>query len=190
MLQQCFFLNKLRAFNPSTDPTMTAFQAGQIVQEFIRSALPLFAPMEPEYNGQVVEETFDVLYRNGGLGSPLDLPDPLRNADIEFQFESPLHDAIKQQKGIKFLEFKQIVAEAVALDPSTQALPDAQVILRDVADGIQVPAKWLRSEAEVETIVEEGKAQLEEQSDLDQLQQGSEVAKNLGTARKQLAEAG
>ena len=75
----------------------------------------MFEPMELEYNGALCEETFDVMWRNGGFGSPLDLPERLRNADIDFKFESPLHDAIEQQKGIKFLEFKQIVAEAVEL---------------------------------------------------------------------------
>lgn len=189
VLQQCFFLNKLRAFNPTTDPQMTAFQAGQIVQEYIRGALPLFEPMEHEYNGALCEETFDVLYRNGAFGSPMDLPEPLRNADIDFRFESPLHDAIEQQKGIKFLEFKQIVAEAVTLDPACIQLPDAPVILRDVADGIRVPAKWLRTELQVE---EAQRAVAEQQSQaamLQTMQQGADVAATLGTARKDMAQA-
>jgi hypothetical protein len=189
VLMQCFFLNKLRAFNPTTDPQMTAFQAGQIVQEYIRGALPLFEPMEAEYNGGICEETFDVLYRNGAFGSPMDLPDPLRNAEIDFRFESPLHDAIDQQKGVKFLEFKQIVAEAVALDPSTAHIPDAKVILRDVADGIRVPAKWMRTELQVEE-AQAAAAQLQQQQQvLDVLQQGADVAATLGTARKESAQA-
>lgn len=189
VLQQCFFLNKLRAFNPTTDPQMTAFQAGQIVQEYIRGALPLFEPMELDYNGGVCEETFEVLYRNGAFGSPLDLPEPLRNADIDFRFESPLHDAIEQQKGIKFLEFKQIVAEAVALDPTCAQLPDAPLILRDVADGIRVPAKWLRTELEVEDAKRVIAQEREKQALLQTLQQGADVAATLGTAKKDMAQA-
>lgn len=189
VLQMCFFLNKLRAFNPSTDPQMTAFQAGQIVQEYIRGALPLFEPMEQNYNGEVCEETFEVLYRNGTFGSPMDLPHPLRNADIDFRFESPLHDAIDQQKGIKFLEFKQIVAEAVSLDPTTAHLPDAKFILRDVADGIRVPARWIRTELQVQDAEQAAAQAAAAQEQLALMQQGSEVAKNLGTARKDLASA-
>lgn len=189
VLQQCFFVNKLRAFNPTTDPQMTAFQAGQIVQEYIRGALPLFEPMEMNYNGALCEETFDVLWRNGAFGSPVDLPDPLRNADVEFRFESPLHDAIDQQKGIKFLEFKQIVAEAVALDPAVQHIPEASTILRDVANGIRVPAKWMRTEMQVEE-AQAAAAQVQaEQQQLAQALQSSEVTKNLGTAQRDLAQA-
>lgn len=190
VLKQCFFLNKLRAFNPTTDPQMTAFQAGQIVQEYIRGALPLFEPMELEYNGAVCEETFDILYRHGAFGSPQDLPRPLKNALVEFRFESPLHQAIDQQKGIKFLEFKQIVAEAVALDPAVGYLPDATTILRDVAAGIRVPAKWIRSETEAQEKKDEAAAALQQQQLLQSLQQGADIAATLGTARKDLAQAG
>jgi hypothetical protein len=190
VLMQCFFLNKLKAFNPTTDPQMTAFQAGQLVQEYIRGALPLFEPMELEYNGAICEETFELLYRNGAFGSPQNLPKPLRNAEVEFRFESPLHDAIEQQKGMKFLEFKQIVAEAVALDQTCIHLPDAPAILRDVADGIKVPAKWIRTELQVQEASVAAAQAAQQQQALDTLQKGADVTATLGTARKDMAQAG
>lgn len=190
VLQQCFFLNKLRAFNPSSDPTMTAFQAGQIVQEYIRGALPLFAPMEIEYNGQMCEETFDVLYRNGAMGSPMDLPEQLRNADISFKFASPLHDAIEQQKGIKFLEFKQIVAEAIELDPAAQLLPDVPALMRDVAAGIRVPPIWIHTEAEMEERTAEAEAAIAKQQQLANAETGAGAMRDLGAASKDMVAGG
>lgn len=189
VLMQCFFLNKLRAFNPNTDPQMTAFQAGQIVQEYIRGALPLFEPMEAEYNGAICEETFDILYRNGAFGSPQDVPRMLRDTDVDFKFESPLHDAIEQQKGIKFMEFGQIIAQAIQLDPNCAHLPDAPIILRDVAEGIRVPAKWLRSEAQVERATKAAAEAAAEQDALANMTAGAEVTKTLGVARKDMAQA-
>ena len=189
VLQQCFFLNKLRAFNPAQDPQMTAFQAGQIVEEYVRGALPLFEPMEMDYNGGVCEETFELLWRNSAFGSPMDLPQALRNADIDFRFESPLHDTIEQQKGLKFLEFKQIVAEAVALDPTTAHIPDAPIILRDVAGAIRVPSKWLRTEEQVAEAAEAAAAQAQQKQALEQMQAGADVTQTLGAARKDLAQA-
>lgn len=189
VLQQCFFLNKLRAFNPASDPQMTAFQAGQIVEEYIRGALPLFEPMEMERNAQECDETFDVLNRNGGFGSPQDRPPALQNTEVDFTFESPLHDAIEAQKGVKFLEFKQIVAEAMALDPGVAQIPDSKVILRDVAAGVRVPSKWLRTEMEVEEAENAVAEQQEQQQMLETLQQGANVTQTLGTARKDLAQA-
>ena len=189
VLKMCFFADKLRAFNPTEDPQMTAFQAGQIVQEYIRGALPLFEPMEEDYNGALCEETFDVMFRAGGFGPVDQIPMPLRNSDIDWRFESPLHDAIEQQKGIKFLEFKQIVAEALALDPSTAHLPDAPVILRDVANGIKVPAIWLRTELQVEEAQAAAAEEKQRAATLATLQQGADVAATLGTARKDAAQA-
>lgn len=183
VLQQCFFLNKLRAFNPASDPQMTAFQAGQLVQEYIRGALPLFEPMEQNYNGEVCEETFDIMYRNGAFGSPQDIPQPLRGADVDFRFESPLHDAIDQQKGTKFLEFKQILAEAIGLDPAVAHIPDATTMLRDVATGIRVPAKWLHTELEVEESTAAANQVNQQQQVLQNLQAGSTIAKTIGEAR-------
>lgn len=184
VLQQCFYLNRLRAFNPGSDPEMTAFQAGQLVQEYIRNALPLFEPMEADYNGQICEEVFDILYRNGAFGSPQDMPQELKNADVEFRYESPLHDVIAAAKGTKFLEFKQIVAEAVALDPSCAHIPDAPTILRDVADGIRVPATWLRDEVAVEEAMAANAQAQEQQEMLSSMQQSAEIAETLGRARQ------
>jgi len=189
VLRQCFFLNKLRAFNPTTDPQMTAYQAGQLVQEYIRGALPLFEPMESEYNGAVCDETFDVLFRAGAFGSPLDVPRELRGADIDFKFESPLHDAIEQQKGIKFLEFKQIVTEALALDPAVAHIPDAVTILRDVAEGIRAPAKWMRTELEVERAQQAAAAASAAQADLASMEQAAGITEKLGKAQHSMAQA-
>jgi hypothetical protein len=49
MIAQAFFLNKLAM--PNRGPEMTAYEVGQRIQEYIRGALPIFEPMEMEYNG-------------------------------------------------------------------------------------------------------------------------------------------
>ena len=117
------------------------------------------------------------------------VPEQLREAEIDYQFSSPLHDAIDAQKGIKFLEFKQIVAEAVALDPGAAHIPDAVVILRDVANGVKIPSKWLRGEQEVKQLAAQAAEANQEQNTLDQMQQGADVTQTLGAARKDLATA-
>jgi hypothetical protein len=126
---------------------MTAFQAGQIVQEYIRGALPLFEPMEQERNGGVCEETFEVLYATAPSAPVDSMPQAAAQRRHRLPLREPAARRDRAQKGTKFLEFKQIVAEAIALDPTVAHIPDAKVILRDVANGIRVPAKWLRTES-------------------------------------------
>lgn len=187
ILKECFYLNRLSL--PRNEGDMTAYETAQRVQEYIRGALPLFEPMEAEYNGALCEETFQVLQRAGAFGSPFDVPRSLRGADIQFRFESPLHDAIERQKSTQWLEAKQIIADAVAVDQSAIAMIDAKTALRDVLDGIGVPAKWMRSEIEVSDIEAAQKAAIESQQTLAAMQQSSEVAANLGTAQKNIAKA-
>jgi len=188
MLMQAFYLNKLNL--PQRAAEMTAYEVGQRVQEYIRGALPLFEPMEYERNGQIWEKTFHILRRRGAFGSELDWPKELRVEDIEYHFESPLHDAIDAVKGAKFLESQQYIAAAMQLDQTSAALMDAKATLRDVLQGVKVPAKWVRSEMEVQQIEDKTKQDQEAQMTLAQMQQGSEVVGNLAAAQKDTAMAG
>jgi hypothetical protein len=52
------------------------------------------------------------------------MPSKTDDVGVKFRFRSPLHDVIEQQKGQKFLEMKQILAEAVAMDPAVAYVPD------------------------------------------------------------------
>lgn len=178
MLHKAFFLDALTL--PQRAPEMTAYEVGQRVQEYIRNALPLFEPMEMEVNAAVCDETFELMWRNGGFGDPRSWPKSLRGADIEFAFESPLHDAIEQMKGQKFQEAGQLIAGAIALDPSCAYVPRADVALRDALHGIGVPSKWLNSEETVNQAKERQAAQQKQQAALAAMEQGSVVAKNLG----------
>ena len=187
LIREAFFLNKLAM--PERGPEMTAYEVGQRVQEYIRNALPIFEPMEAEYNSALCEASFDLLWRNGAFGPPSSWPKSLQGAEIEFTFESPLHDAIDQQKGHKILEAKTLLADAIALDPSSANMFDVKVALREALEGIQVPAKWVRGEDEIAKIEAQQKQAQQAQQMLASMQQASEVAGNLAGAQKDQAAA-
>lgn len=178
MLHSAFFLDALTL--PERAPEMTAYEVGQRVQEYIRNALPIFEPMEMEYNARLCDETFDLLWRNGAFGDPRSWPQKLRGAEIDFTFESPLHDAIEQQKGQLFQQANGLIGQAIALDPSCAFLPKAELALRDALTGIGVPGKWLNSEAFVKDRAANQAAAAAQQTKLAQIEQGSNIAKNIG----------
>jgi len=180
MLGEAFYLNKLNL--PQRAPEMTAYEVGQRIQQYIRDALPLFEPMELEYNGALCEETFGLLLRSGAFGSPFDMPEVLRGADVQFRFESPLHDAVEREKGNRFVEAQQFVATSVQLDPSTALIVDSKAALRDVLNSIGVPAEWMNTEQEVQATMEKQEQQMQAQMMLQGMQQGADVAKTLGEA--------
>jgi hypothetical protein len=185
MIREAFYLNKLSM--PERAPEMTAYEVGQRVQEYIRNALPIFGPMEAEYNAEICEQSFELCWRNGAFGNPREWPKELIGAgsgvDIEFTFESPLHDAIDQQKGHKILEAKALLADAAAIDQSALAMFDVKTALRDALLGIQTPAKWIRSEDEVAKIAAQQVADQQSQQLLSSMVDASNVAKNLGVSQ-------
>lgn len=187
MLASAFYLNKLGLPPAENASKMTAYETGQRIQEYIRNALPLFEPMESEYNGALCEDTFEELMRLGAFGQPQDIPESIRGADIRFKFESPLHEAIERRKGTKFLEAKQLLREAIEIDPSTLPTMDARKALRDALEGIGTPAKWLRDEKDVEAFAEQQQAQQQAQQLTQQVASASEAGKSLGEAQQALA---
>lgn len=192
MLMQAFYLDKLRL--PQQRPQMTAYEVSQYVEQYIRGALPLFEPMEEEYNGGLCDETFELLLRNGGFGSVLDMPKPLRGPsgmpNIEFGFVSPLHDAIDEQKGQLLLQGKALIADAYALDKTVLNIPDVKMALRDALNGIGWSPQWMRSEAEVDEMAAQQQEAEQQQDTLANMQTGSETAANLAGAQKDMADAG
>jgi hypothetical protein len=183
MIAECFFLNKLSM--PPSEREMTAYEVGQRVQEYIRQAMPLFEPMEAEYNAPICENTFSLMLRAGAFGSPMDMPRELQGMGYEFAFESPLHDATERQKGQRFLEAKSMMAEAVAIDPSASAIIDVKIAFRDVLQSIGTPSKWMRSENDVAAIEQQQQQQQQTAQLLDQMQQGSDIAKTMAEAQAQ-----
>lgn len=182
MLAEAFFLNKLNL--PQRAPEMTAYEVGQRIQQYIRDALPLFEPLEMDYNGGICEETFTILLRAGAFGSPFDIPKALQGANVQFKFESPLHEAIEREKGNRFLEAQSFIASAIQIDPTSAFLIDIKTALRDVLEGIGVPATWTNSEEEVQATVDQQQKMAEAQTQLAAMQQGADVAKTLGEAGK------
>ena len=150
------------------------------MQEYIRNALPLFEPMEQEYSASVCDETFELLWRHGTYGDPRGWPRELRDNQVDFTFESPLHDVIEQQKGEKMIEASKLIGIAVGLDPAAGQIPDSSTMLRDALEGIGAPEKWMHSEAAAKDCVNEMQRQKMAQTQLDALEQGSKVAQKLG----------
>lgn len=157
MIARAFYLNKLSL--PPPDRTMTAYETGQRLQEWIRNALPLFEPMEQEYNLSLCDSTFEELMRVGAFGPARDIPPSLRGASVRFKFESPLHQAIERQKGTQFQQSRDLLLAAAQIDPGCIATLDARYALRDALNGIGISPKWLRDEADAEQRAQQMEAQ-------------------------------
>ena len=184
LISQAFFLNKLTL--PQFGPEMTAFEVGQRIQEFIRGAAPVFEPTEIEYNGQICEQTFDLLLHNGAFGPVEEIPESLSKASVQFRFESPLREAIEREKGQKFLEAKQMLREAAEIDPTTTVHLDPHVAVRDVLSGIGTPGKWMVEEDDAAQQIQAQREQAQLQAAAQAAGQGAAVTQQIGEAAQAL----
>jgi hypothetical protein len=185
---KAFYLDSL-SLPPTDTRDMTAFEVGQRISEWIRRAMPIFEPMEFEYNAALCEATFDIMLREGAFGSPQDMPPALRGTDVQFRFESPLHESADRRKGQKMLEAKAALMEAAELDQTVVPMLNARVALRDALDGIGVPADWTLDDIEMQEAAAKTQERQETQELLAGLGAASESAKNLGAATQSFAAA-
>ncbi|MFK7944564.1 MAG: portal protein [Paracoccaceae bacterium] len=188
MLREAFYLNTL-SMPPTGGPDMTAYEVGQRVQEYIRQAMPLFEPMEADYNGELCEMTFDTLMNEGAFGSRDAVPESLQGRDVQFRFESPLADMAEREKGQLFLESKAMLAAAVEADPDTMMMMDFPAALRDVMSGIGAPSEWMLSPQAFDQARQAQQAKQTMAETLGAMGQGAAVAKDLGQAAKGFAPA-
>lgn len=180
MIAEAFYLNKLTL--PPPDREMTAYEAGQRVSEYIRQALPIFEPMEADYNGALCEVTFELLMRGGAFGPTQTIPRSLSGADIQFKFMNPLRAAVDEQKVNLLMQSQSMLAQVVTLDPSAANIFDVKVALRDALYANRTPVKWLRSEADVEQRAQAEAAQQQGQQLLQGMDQGAGIAEKLSKA--------
>ena len=148
ILSSAFYLNKISL--PDMGREMTAYEVSERMKQYRRENLPLFAPLESEYNGQLCELSFDIAFSNGLLGSPADIPESLQGADVEFKFKSPLSEAEEEQRAAQFKNVAGLLAEAAAVDPGSIQHFDVDEALREAIAGIGAPAAWLRDPEEVQ----------------------------------------
>lgn len=190
-LRSAFFLDKIDLPPSQMTREMTAFEASQRVQSYIRQALPLFEPVEQEYNGQLCEQTNTLLEVNGAFGNPRDnMPKQLSDREIHFVFRSPLTEGAEREKGQRLQEATAIIANSVALYPAAAGLINFKEALRDGLSGIGTPASWLNSDDEISAMAQKQAEAQQAQQVLGMMQQGADAAQKIGQASQSLQQGG
>jgi hypothetical protein len=181
MISEAFFLNVINLPEAARGDKMTAYETQQRVEEYIRRALPLFEPMEVEYNGGLCEQTWNVSMDLGLFGSFEDMPDMLQGHEINWQFESPLQAANDRVKSEAFAQSAQLLAQAAQLDPNVRYDLDIDTAFRDALSGV-APAKWLVPKEQADAQKKVAAQQQQAAQAAQALATGADVATKMGTA--------
>lgn len=182
-LREAFYLDKLTL--PPLGQ-MTATEVSVRVQEYIRQALPLFEPMEQEYNAALCETTFNLLFANGAFGPRQSIPKSLAGADVQFKFESPLSQSTKAKKVGKYRQAIELTMMTAELDPKAITNINVNEAFRDALDGAGVPAKWLVPEDQAADAREDEETLQGAEQTIAGVQQASVAAQEAAQAQQML----
>ncbi len=148
VLQAAFYINHIDL--PDRGGEMTAYEFSERMKAYRRQNLPLFSPLEHEYNGQMCEQSFNIAMEFNMLGSPQDIPQELKGQEVVFKFVSPLTESEEEQKVQMFSQVSDMLAKAAEFDQGVAFNVDFDTALRDSIEGIGAPAKWLHEVEEVQ----------------------------------------
>ena len=140
VLASAFYVDKLSLPDKSN---MTAYEVSEYMKQYRRQNLPLFAPMEAEYNGALCENTFELGMSAGFFGSPYDIPESLRGQNVKFEFKSPLSESEQEKQSTQFQMISGLLADAANFDPNVVMNVNFDEAIRDAIEGTGAPDKWL-----------------------------------------------
>jgi hypothetical protein len=192
MINRAFYLNQIHL--PDVSGEMTAYETQKRVEEYIRNALPLFEPMEVEYNGALCDTTFEMLLELNAFGNLYEeMPEVLQGQDIRFSFESPLQAAQSRANSAAFQQTAQVLATAAQLDPNIAHVVDLDKATRDAIEGTGAPADWLVPKDKADQAKQQAAAAQAQQAQdaemMGQLGAGADIAQKAGGAMHAINEA-
>ncbi len=192
IIKEAFYLNFISL--PDTSGEKTAYEVQKRVEEYIRRALPLFEPMEVEYNGAICDKTFDILLRFGVFGDVRKVPPLLKGQDIRFNFESPLQQAASRANSQAFTQAAQLLQMAVQIDPTVRRDLDIDQAFRDAVEGTGAPANWMIPKEQADQLKEQDAKMAAQQAAIQQAAAmagtGADIAGKIGDAAQSLQAGG
>lgn len=184
MLSKSFFLDKLTMLTEAGAKEMTAFEVARRLEEHIRNLLPIFAPIQVEYNSRLCDVTYDMMVNMRRIDFSR-MPDDMSNVDTSWQFETPVQDAESRLLVEKFLETTNVIT--VGMQSGASAKPvNLNRALRDAVRGVGGPATWRKTNEEMAEEQAATEQATQFQNAAGEIGMGAQVAEQAGKAGQAL----
>lgn len=187
MLSRAFFIDKLSL--PDSGAQRTAYEIAQLLEQHVRNLLPLFEPMETEYNAKILDKSFAVL-RNMNVYDFSMMPDALRQlqSPVTWRFRNPMQEVSDRVLVQQFQEALQIEGAAMQVGVSAPRT-DFKKARDDAIRGVGVPAKWRRSDEEIEAEEQQKAQEAQAMQAAQALAGGAQVAGEVADASHKVGQA-
>jgi len=143
------FLQNIINF-PGISKEMTKYEAQRLWEQYMRDAAPVFEPLEAD-NGRLLEPVFERAYDSAGPGKSgayAPPPEELIDAEVKFDFDTPLSAAYARLEFEKAGEAHQYIMERSQTNPGVVDLIDQDAMDHAALTAI-LPQTWVRPMAEV-----------------------------------------
>jgi hypothetical protein len=185
MLAKAFFIDKLAL--PEAGSKMTAYEISQRLEEHVRNLLPLFEPMEVEYNTKILDKAF-ALMSNMGRFDWSQMPDKLRGRDVSWRFTNPMQNISERVLVSQFQEALQVELAAAESGAATKRI-NVNRARDDAIRGIGAPAAWRLSDDEMAAIAAEAEEQAADDALVQEAAMGAELVGKLSDASMKVGQA-
>jgi hypothetical protein len=146
IVEQCLLVDLFRTL--SDNPTMTATQAMELVQERSSLTAPVSGRIESEFLGPLIEREIDIAIRAGQMSEmPLELIEA--RGDYKIEFKSPMARAARASEGVAIIRTFEAITPLAQIDPTVMfafKVTDSARVLGEI-NGF--PAKLMNTEDEV-----------------------------------------
>ena len=174
-ISQTFHVDQLLV---TENRNMTATEVAQRSEEKMRILGPTLGRLQVELLNPTVIRVFNIMLRNN-LFKPA--PEVLINQEIDVEYVSPMALAQKGQELSSIIRGLEIFGQIGQVAPVTDYI-DPQGLVKEIIKILGIPAKVIRSDAQVQEITEQKQAAQQQQMEMMNAVQESQVAKNIAPA--------
>ena len=186
MLSKAFFIDKLAL--PEAGKQMTAYEIRTRLEEHVRNLLPLFEPMEMEYNMGILDRSFRHMLVMKQFDIEM-MPDVLSKMNITWSFKNPMQEASTRILVEQFQEALTIENAAKNGGAMTTRL-NVDFARDDALRGSGGPARWRRANEDLEAEAKAAASKAKLAAAASEIGAGADVAGRVGQAAQSLQGAG
>jgi len=180
-IRENFFVDQLMT---TGNQNMTATEVLQRTEEKMRLLGPVLGRLQSELLQPLITRSFNLLFKNNKLPP---IPEELGDQDVEIEYVSPLAKAQKSQELSSVMRGIEIFGSMQNIAPVFDYI-DIDGLVGHIQEVLGLPAKIMRSKAEVQQMQQQKQQQEMEQMQLQQAQQVAESAGKVAPALKVLNE--
>ena len=189
-IKEGFFLDVLELPGPTApDGDVMRFSATEVSVR-MRQRMPVLGPLlarqETEFLDPLIRRTVNILMRSMLLG---EMPPILQEVGYRIEYLNPISISLRSGEVNSMVQLFEMIMPLAQIDQTIPMYFDTQRILKNTAEVLQVPPSNLRSEEEVQEIIQRQQQQQQIAMEQQQAQVAAQVDERQANAQAKRAQA-